>query len=76
MEFSHIDHTRKVNSRYKINYFFPRTVDLLTLTISNDQSSSRSKQSLKKKKYQARINPTRLNEDKRLSIERNHRNHR
>lgn len=35
MEFSHIDHTRKINSRYKINYFFPRTVDLLTLTISN-----------------------------------------
>lgn len=71
MEFSHIDHTRKVNSRYKINYFFPRTVDLLTLTIS-----SRSKQSLKKKKYETRINLTRLNEDKRLSIGRNHRNHR
>lgn len=73
MEFSHIDHTRKVNSRYKINYFFPRTVDLLTLTISNDQSSSRSKQSLKKKNIKQ---GSRLNEDKRLSIERNHRNHR
>lgn len=68
MEFSHIDHTRKVNSRYKINYFFPRTVDLLTLTIS-----SRSKQSLKKKNIKQ---GSRLNEDKRLSIERNHRNHR
>lgn len=73
MEFSHIDHTRKVNSRYKINYFFPRTVDLLTLTISNDQSSSRSKQSLKKKNIKQ---GSRLNEDKRLSIGRNHRNHR
>lgn len=72
MEFSHIDHTRKVNSRYKINYFFPRTVDLLTLTISNDQSSSRSKQSLKKKNIKQ---GSRLNEDKRLSIGRNHRNH-
>lgn len=73
MEFSHIDHTRKVNSRYKINYFFLRTVDLLTLTISNDQSSSRSKQSLKKKNIKQ---GSRLNEDKRLSIGRNHRNHR
>lgn len=73
MEFSHIDHTRKVNSRYKINYFFPRTIDLLTLTISNDQSSSRSKQSLKKKNIKQ---GSRLNEDKRLSIGRNHRNHR
>lgn len=72
MEFSHIDHKRKVNSRYKINYFFPRTVDLLTLTISNDQSSSRSKQSLKKKNIKQ---GSRLNEDKRLSIGRNHRNH-